>query len=164
MAFFDPEDPEATLDWKTIVSRDEVGGVADHWHVFAGGYHYLVFSQPSADSAYAVKVDRDLNRMAMEHIIDRYEVPASERPPMGGEFLVTNDMFLVPEEDGIAAAFFLPTIGHKVFRMDEDLEVFDTVTIGGERSFMVTARARFKHKMDSMYWPRTRSCTSSKAA
>ncbi|MEK7620372.1 MAG: hypothetical protein AAB413_04005 [Patescibacteria group bacterium] len=131
MAFFDPEDPEATLDWKTIVSRDEVGGVADHWHVFAGGYHYLVFSQPSADSAYAVKVDRDLNRMAMEHIIDRYEVPASERPPMGGEFLVTNDMFLVPEEDGIAAAFFLPTIGHKVFRMDEDLEVFDTVTIGG---------------------------------
>jgi hypothetical protein len=131
MAYFDPEDPNARLTWKTIVSKNEVGGVADHGHVFAHGYHYLVFSEPVADSAYVVKVDSDLNRVAMEHIVDRYELPASERPPVGGEFLITNDMFLVSEEDGIAAAFFLPTIGHKVFRMDEDLNVHDTVTIGG---------------------------------
>jgi hypothetical protein len=43
-------------------------------------------------------------------------------------------MFLVSEEDGIAAAFFLPTIGHKVFRMDTNLEVYDTVTIGGGKT------------------------------
>lgn len=134
MAFFDPENPSVELDWKTIVPRGEVGGVADHWHVFNDGYHYLVFSQPSTDSAYAVKVDRDLNRVAMEHIINKYEVSVSERPPVGGEYLITNDMFLVPEEDGVAVAFFLPTIGHKVFRMDTNLEIYDTVTIGGGKT------------------------------
>ncbi len=131
MAFFDPENPKATLTWKTVVSRSEVGGVADHWHVFTSGYHYLVFSQPSANSAYAVKVNRDLNRVAMEHIVDRYEVPASERPPYGGEYLTTNDMFLVPEKNGVTAAFFLPTIGHKLFRMDEDLKIYQRMVIGG---------------------------------
>ncbi|MFA4845244.1 MAG: hypothetical protein WC654_01665, partial [Patescibacteria group bacterium] len=131
MARLDLENPEARPNWKTIVSRDEVGGVADHWHVFAHGFHYLVFSTPQANSAYVVKVDRDLNRVAMEHIVDRYEVPEEEQPPFGGEYLTTNDMFLVAEPDGVTAAFFLPTIGHKLFRMDEDLNVYETKTIGG---------------------------------
>lgn len=131
MAFFDPKNPDAKLVWKTIVSRAEVGGVADHGHVFARGSHYLVFSQPSADSAYAVKVDRDLNRVAMEHIVDRYPLPVSERPPVGGSSLITNDLFLVSEKDGVTAGFFLPTIGHKLFRMDEDLKVYRRTTIGG---------------------------------
>lgn len=131
MAFFDSENPQAKLEWKTVVSGDEVGGVADHWHVFNNGHHYLVFSQPSANSAYALKVDKELNRVALEHIVDKYEVPATERPPMGGEYLITNDMFLVPEDKGVTAAFFLPTIGHKLFRMDEDLKVYGISTIGG---------------------------------
>jgi len=131
MAKFDPNNPKAKLNWKTIVSKNEVEGVADHWHVFAHGYHYFVFSQPKADSAYAVKVDKNFNRVAMNHIVDRYEVPKKERPPFGGEYLITNDMFLVPESEGVTAAFFLPTIGHKLFRMDKDLNVYETKNIGG---------------------------------
>jgi len=130
MAKFDPNNPKAKLNWKTIVSKNEVEGVADHWHVFAHGYHYFVFSQPKADSAYAVKVDKNLKRVAMNHIVDRYEVPKNERPPFGGEYLITNDMFLVQESEGVTAAFFLPTIGHKLFRMDKDLNVFETKNIG----------------------------------
>lgn len=131
MAELDLTNPDAAPNWKTIVSREEVGGVADHWHVFARGYHYLVFSQPSADSAYVVKVDRDLNRVAMEHIVNKFEVPEEEQPPFGGEYLTTNDMFLVAEPAGVTAAFFLPTIGHKLFRLDEDLKIYGIKTIGG---------------------------------
>ena len=131
MAKFDPNNPKAKLNWKTIVSKNEVGGVADHWHVFTHSYHYLVFSQPKANSAYAVKVNKNLKRVAMNHIVDNYEVPKNERPPFGGEYLITNDMFLVPEPEGVTAAFFLPTIGHKLFRMDKDLNVFETKNIGG---------------------------------
>jgi hypothetical protein len=131
MAKFDPNNPKAKLNWKTIISKTEVGGVADHWHVFAHGYHYFVFSQPKADSAYAVKVDKNFNRVAIKHIVDRYEVPKKERPPFGGEYLITNDMFLVPESEGVTAAFFLPTIGHKLFRMDKNLNVYETKNIGG---------------------------------
>lgn len=131
MAFFDPEHPDQKLEWKIVVTQKEVGGVSDHWHEFAHGYHYIVFSQPSATSAYMMKVDTNLQRVSLEHIADRYEVPEHEQPPFNGEFLTTNDMFLVPEENGVAAAFFLPTVGHKVFRMDTDLNILETVTIGG---------------------------------
>ena len=40
-------------------------------------------------------------------------------------------MFLVAEPAGVTAGFFLPGIGHKLFRADTNLDVYDVMNIGG---------------------------------
>jgi hypothetical protein len=137
MAEFDLNNPEQAPVWEQMVSKSELGGegVADHWHTFAHGYHWIVFSQPTADSAYMMKIDSDLNRLELKHIVDRYPLTEDDGPLFFNStdtaFQVTNDMFLIEEPDGVAAAFFLPGIGHKLFRMDTDLNIIETKNIGG---------------------------------
>jgi hypothetical protein len=137
MAELDVNNPGARPDWKQMVSKAELGGsgVADHWHVYTQGDHYLVFSQPSANSAYIMKVDSDLNRVALKQIVDQYPLTEDDGPQAQNsnqtQYLVTNDMFLIEEPDGVTAAFFLPGVGHKLFRMDTNLNVYEIKNIGG---------------------------------
>ena len=82
-----------------------------------------------------MKIDSDLNRLELKHIVDRYPLTEDDGPLFFNStdtaFQVTNDMFLIEEPDGVAAAFFLPGIGHKLFRMDTDLNIIETKNIGG---------------------------------
>jgi len=60
-------DPDATASWQTVASPTDTGGlpIADHWHIFAHGYHWLVFSVAGDSASYLLKLDRDFKRLAV---------------------------------------------------------------------------------------------------
>jgi hypothetical protein len=123
MAELTVDDPSARVSWKQVVSSSDIDGnkIADHWHVFAHGYHWITFSITSANGAYLAKIDKDLDLIALERIVENPTFP-------------TNDMFLVAQPDGVGAAFFLPGYGHRVLRFDTDLNEIGSVDIGGGQS------------------------------
>lgn len=135
MAKFDINNPTQKPDWKTVVSNSDINGkgVADHWHEFANGYHWIAFSISEATTGYALKVDRDLNKVKLAKIADKITLKEGEVPmvnPMN-PYLPTNDMFLVPEDNGVTAGFYLPGTGHRLFRLDSDLNLKENKDIGG---------------------------------
>jgi len=135
MAKFDINNPTQKPTWKTIISNSDIGGkgVADHWHEFANGYHWLAFSISEAITGYALKVDRDLNKVKLAKIADKITLKEGEVPfvnPMN-PYLPTNDMFLVPDDSGVTAGFYLPGTGHRLFRLDSDLNLLTNKDIGG---------------------------------
>jgi len=112
-------DPDASVSWQTVADTAGTDGVsiADHWHIFAHGYHWLVFSVAGDSASYLLKLDRDFQRLAIV--------------PVGHEDGPTNDMFLVAEPDGIAVAHFVPGYGHVVHRFDINADKTGQVRIGG---------------------------------
>ena len=112
-------DPAATVSWQTVASSADTGGasIADHWHVFAHGYHWLVFSVAGDSASYLLKLDRDFQRLALV--------------PVGHTDGPTNDMFLVAEPDGVAVGHFAPGYGHTVHRFDVQAKKTGQVRVGG---------------------------------
>jgi len=112
--------PTSPVSWRLVASTSDAGGgaIADHWHVYANGFHWISFSANNARDAYLLKLDRDFNRVALFTV-----VRGSQQP--------TNDHFLVAEPDGVAVAVFLPGVGHLVYRFDTQGTPRGTVQIGG---------------------------------
>jgi len=119
MGRLDVTDPNATVSWQTVASSTDAGGVtiADHWHIFAHGYHWLVFSVAGDSASYLLKLDKDFKRLAL------VPVEHTDGP--------TNDMFLVAEPDGVAVGHFAPGYGHTVHRFDLQAKKTGQVRIGG---------------------------------
>jgi len=111
-------DPTALFSWQTVASSADTGGVpiADHWHIFAHGYHWLVFSVAGDNASYLLKLDKDFQRLAIV--------------PVGYTDGPTNDMFLVAEPDGVAVAHFAPGYGHTIIRFDTNAKKTGQVLIG----------------------------------
>ena len=112
-------DPASAVSWQTVAGPADTGGVsiADHWHIFAHGYHWLVFSVAGDSASYLLKLDKDFKRLALV--------------PVGHTDGPTNDMFLVAEPDGVAVGHFAPGSGHTVHRFDIQARKTGQVRIGG---------------------------------
>jgi hypothetical protein len=119
MGRLDVINPNATVSWRTVAGPTDTGGIpiADHWHIFAHGYHWLVFSVAGDSASYLLKLDRDFQRVALL--------------PVGHTDGPTNDMFLVAEPDGVAVGHFAPGYGHTVHRFDMQAKKTGQVRIGG---------------------------------
>lgn len=119
MGRLDIANPAAPVSWQTVAGPADTGGVtiADHWHVFAHGYHWLVFSVAGDGASYLLKLDRDFKRLALV--------------PVGHTDGPTNDMFLVTEPNGVAVGHFAPGYGHTVHRFDVAAKKTGQVRIGG---------------------------------
>lgn len=98
---------EKKVDWKEVTS-----GVADHWHVFAHGHHWISCSAPSARKLRVLQLDTSFKK------VREVELATGELP--------TNDHFLVAEPEGVAVGVFHPGQGHRIFRIDQG-----EVEIGG---------------------------------
>ncbi len=119
MGRLDVTNPGATVSWQTVSGTTDTGGVpiADHWHIFAHGYHWLVFSVAGDSASYLLKLDKDFQRLALV--------------PVGHTDGPTNDMFLVAEPNGVAVAHFAPGYGHTIHRFDVQAKKIGQVRIGG---------------------------------
>ncbi|MDP3879364.1 MAG: hypothetical protein Q8Q07_03540, partial [Dehalococcoidales bacterium] len=119
MGRLDVTDPQATVSWQTVVSPTDTGGasIADHWHIFAHGYHWLVFSVTGDSASYLLKLDKDFQRLGI------VSVGHTDGP--------TNDMFLAAEPEGVAVGHFAPGYGHTIHRFDVQANKTGQVRIGG---------------------------------
>jgi len=111
--------PNTAVSWQTVAGPADTGGVsiADHWHIFAHGYHWLVFSVAGDSASYLLKLDKDFQRLALV--------------PVGHTDGPTNDMFLVAEPNGVAVAHFAPGYGHTIHRFNVQANKTGQVRIGG---------------------------------
>jgi hypothetical protein len=116
----DPQNPTRPVDWRVAISKADASGrgVADHWHIFAHGVHWIAYSVPGDQDSYLATFDKDFKRTNLVTIDTSGNVP-------------TNDMFLVAEKDGVAVGHFLPGQGHKIFRFDKNAKPKGTVDVGG---------------------------------
>jgi hypothetical protein len=119
MGRLDVTNPDTSVSWQTVASSTDTGGVsiADHWHIFAHGYHWLVFSVAGGSASYLLKLDENFLRLAIV--------------PVGHTDGPTNDMFLVAEPDGVAVGHFIPGYGHTIHRFDMQANKSGEVRIGG---------------------------------
>ena len=119
MSRLDVTNPDTAVSWQTVAGPADTGGVpiADHWHIFAHGYHWLVFSVAGDSASYLLKLDKNFQRLALV--------------PVGHADGPTNDMFLVAEPNGVAVAHFAPGYGHTVHRFDLEAKKTGQVRIGG---------------------------------
>jgi hypothetical protein len=119
MGRLDVTDPGATVSWQTVAGPADTGGmpIADHWHIFAHGCHWLVFSVAGDSASYLLKLDKDFQRLALV--------------PVGHTDGPTNDMFLVAEPDGVAVGHFTPGYGHTIHHFDVKANQTGQVRIGG---------------------------------
>lgn len=119
MGRLDVTSPSATVAWQTVAGLADTGGVsiADHWHIFAHGYHWLVFSVAGDSASYLLKLDKNFQRLALVPVVH------TDGP--------TNDMFLVAEPGGVAVGHFAPGYGHTVHRFDVQATKTGQVRIGG---------------------------------
>ena len=119
MGRVDVTNPAALVSWQTVAGPADTGGVpiADHWHIFAHGYHWIVFSVAGDSASYLLKLGKDFQRLALV--------------PVGHTDGPTNDMFLVAEPDGVAVGHFAPGYGHTIHRFDLAANKTGQVRIGG---------------------------------
>ena len=112
-------DPSATVSWQIVASPADAGGlsIADHWHIFAHGYHWLVFSVAGDSASYLLKLDKNFKRLAIV--------------PVGHTEGPTSDMFLVAEPGGVEVGHFAPGYGHTVHCFDLQAKKTGQVRIGG---------------------------------
>ncbi len=122
VARFDPDRPGARPAWRTVARRgdDVAGRVADHWHVYAHGRHWLAFSTERARTSYLLSLGDDLEPLGLTTVADEAGFP-------------TNDLFLVAEPEGVAVGHFDPGYGHHVFRFDVRGRAVSTARVGGGR-------------------------------
>ncbi len=87
--------------WTTVASTADTGGenIADHWHIYAHGYHWISFSTTSANKCFLLKMDMDFNRIGLYTAYTNKTFKSIQNA-------VTNDHFLVEEKKGVAIALF----------------------------------------------------------
>jgi hypothetical protein len=110
----------APITWQVVARPEDVGGahIADHWHIFAHGFHWIAFAANGARDAYLLKLDRNFQRIGLTPVVQDSITP-------------TNDLFLVAEQDGVTVALSLPGTGHRLYRFHKDGSLRGTVDIGG---------------------------------
>lgn len=118
-----------SLTWETIFSTEDAGGlsIADHWHIYAHGYHWISLSASSATKSYLLKVDKNMNLIDSTVVAEDIDITV----PTGSTRLPTNDMMLVEEPNGVTVGHFYPAHGQRLFRFNTDLELQETKDIGG---------------------------------
>jgi len=119
MGRLDLSNPEVGITWQTVASPADTGGIpiADHWHIFAHEYHWIVFSVAGDSASYLVKIDKEFQRLVLV--------------PVGHSNGPTNDMFMVAEPNGVGVAHFAPGYGHTVHHFDVQASKTGEVNIGG---------------------------------
>jgi hypothetical protein len=119
MGRLDVTNPAASVSWQRVAGPADTGGVsiADHWHIFAHGYHWIVFSVAGDSASYLLKLGKDFQRLALV--------------PVGHTDGPTNDMFLVAEPDGVAVGHFALGYGHTIHRFSLEANKTGQVRIGG---------------------------------
>lgn len=112
--------------WQVVAGAGDTGGtpIADHWHIFAHGFHWIAFSSNRDNDSYLLKLDTNFTRRALLRIV---RDGADE-----GQTIRTNDMFLVAEADGVTVGHFRPGFGHRLFRFDTAGALRGTIDIGGD--------------------------------
>ena len=125
MGRLDPANPSAPITLQSVASSADTGGqgIADHWHIYAHGYHWIVFSVTNAEQSYLLQLDKDFNQITLVEVAQQ------------DKGVSTNDMFLVAEDDGITVGHFYEGQGHKLYRFNTAAELTDTMTIGGSGNF-----------------------------
>ncbi len=120
MGRLDTTNPLAGVSWKTVATTGDTAGgnIADHWHIYALGFHWIAFSANYARDCYLLKLDRDFNRVALVTVVQNSPQP-------------TNDLFMVAEPDGVTVGIFLPGVGHTLYRFDGQGTARGTAQIGG---------------------------------
>ncbi|MBI4296526.1 MAG: hypothetical protein HY667_05365 [Chloroflexi bacterium] len=116
----DISNPTAPVSWRTVAGPADTGGapIADHWHIYAHGYHWLVFSVAGDNASYLLKLSKDFQRIALV--------------PVGHADGPTNDMFLVAEPGGVAVGHFAPTSrGQIIHRFNVGARKIGEASIGG---------------------------------
>jgi hypothetical protein len=108
-----------SVSWTEVATSVDTAGqqIADHWHIFAHGFHWISFSA-SARNSYLLKLDTSFKRVALIPVVLNSPTP-------------TNDMFLVAEPEGVAVANFLPGTGNRLYRFDVQGHSRGQVNIGG---------------------------------
>lgn len=126
---FDSTDP-TQVSWTTVADESEIegGSIADHWHIFAHGYHWIVFSTTGGTVSYLAQFDTEFNRISLQVVANNDEVEDSKGGTSG---IVTNDMFMVEEPNGVTVGHFVPGTGHRLYRYTADAELQSTKMIGG---------------------------------
>lgn len=119
MGRLDANNPAAQVAWQTAASPADTGGltIADHWHIYAHNYHWLVFSTAGDAASYLLKLDKEFKRLAIT--------------PVGHTDGPTNDMFMVAEPDGVAVGHFAPGYGSTIHKFDSNAQKTGQVRIGG---------------------------------
>lgn len=108
-------------NWTTVLTSANTEGqsIADHWHSYAHGSHWIVASTSGASKSILAKLNTDFEIETVTTIV--------ENDPD----VMTNDMFLVAEPDGVTVGHFLPGTGHRLYRFNTEAVLVDTVDIGG---------------------------------
>jgi hypothetical protein len=94
----------------TYTFANNITSIADHKHIFQGGFHYITFSTSgngSGGNLYLMKIDAGL---VLQDIV---EVTTDNAP--------TNDMFLVGDGSRVHVGKFQPGQGHDIYVFDADL-------------------------------------------
>ena len=120
----DLDNPSGPITWQPLAGPEDLDGarIADHWHVFAHGFHWIAFSANGDKDSYLLKLDQEFNRIALITVAQNSDIP-------------TNDLLLVAEPDGVSVGHFLPGTGYRLFRFDLQGELIGTLDIGGGRFF-----------------------------
>ena len=121
LGHLDLANPATAVEWQRVVSSDDLGGkrVADHWHTFAYGAHWIVFSVQEANASYLLKLDQNFERLSL--------TPVATTAP-------TNDMFLVENDAGVSVGHFMPGVGHTLYDIDLNGNVLHKSNVGGDRA------------------------------
>jgi hypothetical protein len=94
----------------TYTFANNITSIADHKHIFQGGFHYITFSTSgngSGGNLYLMKIDAGF---VLQDIV---EVTTDNAP--------TNDMFLVGDGSRVHVGKFQPGQGHDIYVFDADL-------------------------------------------
>jgi hypothetical protein len=118
----DLDNLESPITWRVVADPADAPLIADHWLVFANGFYWIVFSANDNRDSYLLKLDGNFNRVA--------KIPVVLNGVDNGWTIVTNDMFLVAEADGVTVGHFLPGFGYRLFRFDTAGALQGTVDIG----------------------------------
>ncbi len=136
MAYFDPSNPTGAPSWKTVITPSQVGasGLADHWHIYADGHHWIVVSDSSAQNSWLFELDDSFNVVGSIQVVKNGLPFSTTVQAPNSNTVRTNDMFLVAEPNGITVAHFLPPDSNRLFRYNFALQLQSITDIGGEQS------------------------------
>lgn len=124
------ESPSTSLNWTDAIQPADFGNknIADHWHLFAHGFHWIAVSVDSATESYLIKLDTDFSVLGIFEIAIDETYQNDEGQTLS---LLTNDLLMVEELDGVAIGHFMEGTGHRLFRFDTSGNLIETVDIGG---------------------------------
>lgn len=122
----DLDSPISSPSWTDIATTADTGGtnIADHWHSFVNGSHYIVFATTTSRISYLTKFSTSLSREFVTTIVNT-ETASNGQP------VLTNDMFMVPSASGLLIGHFVPNLGQKLYERSLTGAAIRAAEIGG---------------------------------